>query len=121
MHQDQSGIRQWLDSEQEWQVWIALDPVTTQSGCMEFVPASHKRGLVSEATALGEEFYDPADIVAVPLAAGGAVAFSSLTMHATGPNRVGGLRRAVAVHLTAADRRYIGAEREPALLLAPHR
>ena len=42
-HQD-NGL--WRDGETEpFNFWMALDPATTQNGCLQFIPGSHKLGI----------------------------------------------------------------------------
>lgn len=72
--------------------WIALQPVTIEMGCMQFVPGSHLSPLlphrpVSEhAHAMQVDDVDLSTAVACPLPAGGATVHLPRTLHATGPN-----------------------------------
>lgn len=71
---------------------VALDAFTAANGATVVVPGSH-RGVGAERPA-GEQD-EPA--VAVPVAAGGVVAFDGALVHAAGPNRTGARRRALHV------------------------
>ena len=43
-HQD-NGL--WRDGETEpFNFWMALDPATTENGCLQFIPGSHKLGII---------------------------------------------------------------------------
>lgn len=83
-------------------VWLTLDPATLDSGCMQFIPGSHKgdvrwhrhiednpliHGLVTDDV-------DPSRAVACPLSPGGATFHHSRTLHYTAPNTTDKPRRA---------------------------
>jgi ectoine hydroxylase-related dioxygenase (phytanoyl-CoA dioxygenase family) len=77
--------------------WVALTDATETNGCPRVVPGLHRGGTLAHApTDLGLICFDepPSAPVAAPARAGGIVVFSSLTPHATGPNRTGETRRA---------------------------
>ena len=82
-------------------VWIALDDATTENGCLKLMPGSHLRELAHADVASGHGFgrrieaIDEDRAVAAPLAAGGAVFFHDLTLHASFPNRSGQRRWAL--------------------------
>lgn len=98
-------------------VWIAVDDATETNGCLQVIPGSHAQPIdhdqVHEATGFGNRL-DPAKLglaepVALPIAAGGAVFFSDLTLHASLPNRDGRPRRAIIEtyrHLAEPDLTY---------------
>ncbi len=75
-------------------VWLPLHDVSTEMGAMQFVPGSHKRGLIShhhtdtpEANLLEvDESVDPTEAVACPLKMGGATFHHAETFHHTAPN-----------------------------------
>ncbi|MFZ3597765.1 phytanoyl-CoA dioxygenase family protein [Streptomyces sp. BH104] len=85
-------------------VWIALEAATTRNGCLEFLPCSHRGGLLPHAgdrervagQAPLRDAVEPhvadADLprshppVAVPLDAGSAVLFDGLVLHRSAPN-----------------------------------
>jgi ectoine hydroxylase-related dioxygenase (phytanoyl-CoA dioxygenase family) len=87
-------------------VWLALDDVDVDNGCMEFRPGSHRLGIVPHrhlyddpmvSALVVDDDMDDAVSVAVPLSAGGATFHTQTTMHHTGPNRTDRRRRAYAM------------------------
>ena len=77
--------------------WIALTDVTEDNGCPWVVPGLHRGGTLQHTYVdpLGFEcLSDAEDAVAAEVAAGGAVVFSSLTPHLTGPNTTDAVRKA---------------------------
>jgi ectoine hydroxylase-related dioxygenase (phytanoyl-CoA dioxygenase family) len=78
-------------------VWLALTDATVTNGCPHVAPGVHRAGT------LRHEFVDPLGFecfatydgaVAAEVPAGGAVVFSSLTPHFTGPNTTDSVRKA---------------------------
>jgi ectoine hydroxylase len=85
-------------------IWIALDPATPRNGCLEFIPQSHRYGLLPhtgntergpgegparDAVEPHVEEADmpfPAEPVAVPLAPGSAVMFDGMVLHRSAAN-----------------------------------
>jgi hypothetical protein len=93
-------------------VWIPLQPVTLENGCMQFVPGSHRLGLQPhrhldveghglELTSLEHV----ADAVACPLPAGGATVHFCRTLHYTGPNTSSEPRRALIMGFNGPSRK----------------
>lgn len=86
-------------------IWVALDDVDSQNGCMEFVPGSHEgplhrhRSINNDPRIHGIEALevDHSRAVACPLKAGGATLHHRSTLHYTAPNVTGEARRAYAV------------------------
>lgn len=85
--------------------WMALDDVTVERGCMQFIPGSHKWGefppieFVGEGPALRDylsddqkDFWNP---VPVELEAGDCTFHHGLTFHYTNPNTTDHVRRAL--------------------------
>lgn len=79
--------------------WIAINDATEDNGCPWVVPGLHRRGtLAHERTPLGFQCVeDPPGAMCAPARAGSIVVFSSLTPHATGPNRTDRPRKAYIV------------------------
>lgn len=80
--------------------WIALVDATVDNGCPQVVPGLHRQGTLRHrwVDPLGFEcFPDHPDAVAAEVPAGGAVLFSSLTPHLTGPNVTDSVRKAYIV------------------------
>jgi len=76
-------------------VSIALNEATTKNGCFKIIPRSHKSGLrdwglIAQAQGRELQFKNEMsemDQIDVPLKAGSALFFHSLTVHGSGPNR----------------------------------
>jgi phytanoyl-CoA hydroxylase len=106
-HQDNGYA--YVEPQQYLTIWLALTDATTENGCPQVVPGLHRHGTLEHhyVEPLGWECLDePPDSVAAPVAAGGAVVFSSLTPHLTGPNRTSEVRKSYIVQYAPA-----GAER----------
>ena len=112
----------WYQDEAYWNpselphrlsVWMPLDPATTTSGCMQFIPKSHKgnvrfhhhinndpliHGLVTNDL-------DPSQAVACPIPAAGATFHHCRTLHYAGPNTTIGVRRAYVLVLGSPSKR----------------
>lgn len=88
-------------------IWVPLQPVTVENGCMEFVPGSHAHGEVLAHRSIGDDprihgnelrpdqLVHTAGAVACPLDAGGATIHGGFMLHRTGPNRSAEPRRAL--------------------------
>ena len=83
-------------------VWLPMHDVPVEMGAMQFIPGSHKRGLlphrhadapVHNVLTVGEPI-DESQAVACPLKAGGATFHHSETLHYTAPNTTGEIRLA---------------------------
>lgn len=74
---------------------IALDDATPENGCIKVIPCSHHWGLQEwghiaqdqDAPLTHRDDIDLRDPIDVPLKAGSAVLFHSLTVHGSGPNQ----------------------------------
>ncbi|HEX2485334.1 MAG TPA: phytanoyl-CoA dioxygenase family protein, partial [Myxococcota bacterium] len=80
-------------------VWMPLDEVTPESGCMQFLPGSHRLDVLRYREPPGEPLVldQPVDVsraVACPLAPGGATFHHCRTLHYTAPNTSARPRRA---------------------------
>ncbi|MCY3820497.1 MAG: phytanoyl-CoA dioxygenase family protein [Gammaproteobacteria bacterium] len=83
-------------------VWMPLDEATVESGCMQFIPGSHKKDLRWHRHidndplihGLMTDDVDPSKAVACPLSPGGATFHHSRTLHYTAPNTTEEHRRA---------------------------
>jgi len=82
-------------------VWMPLDDVTPDSGCMQFLPGSHQLDVLRYRQPPGTEplvLAEPVDVsgaVACPLSAGGATFHHCRTLHYTAPNTSPRPRRAL--------------------------
>lgn len=85
-------------------LWIALDPVDRENGCLWYARGSQRGGILPHAGSgvlgfsQGLQNFDPRSVDAVPieLAPGDAVVHSSATIHWTDVNRTARHRRALA-------------------------
>jgi phytanoyl-CoA hydroxylase len=96
-HQDNGYA--FLEPQQYLTCWIALTDATRENGCPWVVPGLHRLGtLAHKLTDTGFVCLEnPPDAVAVEVAAGSVVVFSSLTPHCTGPNRTDEVRKSYIV------------------------
>ncbi|MBD0280358.1 MAG: phytanoyl-CoA dioxygenase family protein, partial [Flavisolibacter sp.] len=92
--------------------WCALDDATAENGCLQYIPGSHKWGLLPKPIITGElhgikdflndeqkaQFERPA---LAPVKAGEAIFHHSLTLHGSGENRSNQPRRAFVVNVFA--------------------
>ncbi len=81
-------------------VWLPLDPATTESGCLEYLPGSHRGPLLEHGVHDHHFVAEPHNgdaAVSCPLSVGDASAHNCLTVHRAGPNRTARPRRAFAV------------------------
>jgi ectoine hydroxylase-related dioxygenase (phytanoyl-CoA dioxygenase family) len=94
-HQDNGYA--FVEPQQYLTVWLALTDATRENGCPIVAPRLHRCGtLLHEfVEPLGFEcLHDPDETAAAEVPAGGAVVFSSLTPHLTGPNTTDRVRKA---------------------------
>ncbi len=94
-HQDNGYA--FVEPQQYLTVWLALTDATEENGCPCVAPGLHRQGTLAHTYVepLGFEcLHDPDGVVAAPVAAGGAVVFSSLTPHLTGPHTTDAVRKA---------------------------
>jgi ectoine hydroxylase-related dioxygenase (phytanoyl-CoA dioxygenase family) len=78
-------------------VWLALTDATLDNGCPQVAPGLHRLGTLAHhyVEPLGWEcLTDVPDAHIAEVPAGGAVVFSSLTPHLTGPNLTANVRKA---------------------------
>jgi ectoine hydroxylase-related dioxygenase (phytanoyl-CoA dioxygenase family) len=87
--------------------WISLNGATLENGCPQVVTELHKQGTMAHyiVPTLGYECFEtpPSSPVIAEVKAGGAVFFSSLTPHLTGPNTSNGVRKAYIVQYAQSD------------------
>ena len=107
-HQDEAYWKPELEYDSIG-IWVPLQEATLENGCMQFIPESHKAGVLPHHPighdprihGLEVDSCDPSTAVACPLPAGGATIHHCRTLHYTGPNRSAAVRRAY-VHTFAA-------------------
>jgi ectoine hydroxylase-related dioxygenase (phytanoyl-CoA dioxygenase family) len=102
-HQDNGYT--FIEPQQYLTIWLALTDATLDNGCPRVAPGLHKYGTLAHhyVDPLGFEcFTDPPAQSAAPVKAGGAVVFSSLMPHLTGPNLTDAVRKAYIVQYAPA-------------------
>ena len=107
-HQDSASWRDIFPKDLV-SAWTAIDHATTENGCLNFVPGTHRWGMMR-----GEQLVpfledlgsDEWPIVPVPLRPGSISFHHSLTLHQSGANNSNMRRRGYAVHyMRAASRK----------------
>lgn len=93
--------------------WFPLDDATLENGCMAAIPGSHKQGAlphveVTDDYVVDEAYYNPDEMVMLPMKAGSGLFFHSLLAHYTAPNRSNNWRRAIALSYMSAKAHYTG-------------
>lgn len=103
-HQDDAFYRDNSESETRMSVWIPLQDVTVEQGCLEVVPGSHRRGLQPwSMRASGtcrrsiDSQIDPGEKVFCPMKAGSMLLFSALLYHGSAGNTTNERRRAFII------------------------
>ena len=80
----------------EISIWLALQPVDRNNGCMEFLPGTNKGEVLPHRSPNNDpsvhalecyQGFDPAEFVAVPLRAGSVTIHGGRTLHFAGANR----------------------------------
>ena len=101
-HQDEGYWDPGFDY-QSFGCWMPLDPATIESGCMSFIPGSHKGpvrrhgymdGDPRVTTLVLDEDLDLSQAVPQPVPIGGASIHHNRTLHGSGPNTTDRVRRA---------------------------
>ncbi len=105
-HQD---LTYWgLDDAEEVTAWVALSPSTLESGCMRFVPGSHRQNLVPHNDTFAEDNLlsrgqeiavevDEAEAADIVLQPGQASLHHGHLFHSSGPNRTSNRRVGAAI------------------------
>lgn len=120
-HQDQTYM--YADGEQLISIWVAVDPVTKESGAVEWIKSSHKSGTLYQATGFDpnityesddyeslpdiEANRESHDIVSYETEPGDIVVNHLRTLHAAPGNLTNMRRRAVAYRFTGDDAYYV--------------
>jgi phytanoyl-CoA hydroxylase len=101
--------------------WFALTDMTTQNGCLQIVPKSHKEGTYeSDLSGDGDNHkkirWEPENFLPIEMKTGDCVVFSRLTIHGSGTNSSGKARVAYAVQFHRDDVRAKWEENDWVLL-----
>lgn len=91
-------------------IWIALNPMTPENGCLGVVPRSHLLGtILPQPGGDGKEapmIPEPKHYLPVRMNPGDAIAFTRLTIHGSGPNHTDDARVAYALQYHRNDTRW---------------
>ena len=92
-------------------IWMTLDGVDVENGCMSFWPSSQRLGLLPRdaRNAVAPEAIRHDKMVHVPLAPGGAVLLHDRVVHGALPNRARKARRALALYCMHVSRKHAAA------------
>jgi ectoine hydroxylase-related dioxygenase (phytanoyl-CoA dioxygenase family) len=120
-----SAIVGWHQDMDYWQcaeppdmltAWVPLDAVERRNGGIQFIPGSHRYGLLGLASFLDcnlehqstriREIIGGFNIENPHLAAGQISFHHCLTIHSSGPNYADSVRRAISIHLMAGHTKY---------------
>lgn len=104
-HQD-NGYSKGITPATNITVWVALDAVDEQNGCVYVLPGSHKQGLLDHTTK-GESWHLRIEVdgdgIPANLQPGEAVAFTGLTLHRSKLNLTDNPRRGFFMEYADAD------------------
>lgn len=126
-HQD---LRYWgmEGSDHEVTAWLAVSPANEQTGCMRFLPGSHRQGLVPHTDTFAENNLlsrgqevavevDEAEAIHAELQPGEMSLHHGRLFHASGPNLSGDRRIGLVMRFIRPDTPIDGKRRDYALLL----
>ncbi len=125
-HQD---LTYWgLSSDQLVTAWIALSPATLESGCMQFLPGSHRGGRIAHRDTYAEdnilhrgqtvEMEIPEDqVIAAELRPGQASIHHGWLMHGSGPNSSNDRRIGLTLQYLAPSVKQLYTDKEGATLV----
>ena len=109
-HQDRQYWGAWEADAQLLTAWVAVSDVGADAGPMRFVGGSHRWGLLGRGDFYGQDNDALKDEIGAPdgetwsetpaiLPPGGVSFHDCQTLHASGPNHSGEMRRSFAIHL----------------------
>lgn len=86
-HQDRAVTLEEADATRMVTAWLAITDATSENGCLQVVPGSHKSGMKLHCPlpqlGIPTKFFDTAAAVALPVKAGGVILFHPLTIHSS--------------------------------------
>ncbi|MBE7555301.1 MAG: phytanoyl-CoA dioxygenase family protein [Anaerolineales bacterium] len=88
-------------------IWLPLDPMIKESGCLQFIEGSHRQGIQPYQANDGfliTENVNEAQAVACPLLPGEATVHHCFVLHYAGPNQTDQLRRVLVTIFQATGR-----------------
>jgi hypothetical protein len=113
-HQDEAFHDSGPPADAAISIWMPLQDVTDENGCLRFIPGSHLGEILSHRSPNNDPrihslecdgAFDAAAAVSCPLAAGGATIHHSRTLHAAGPNTSASARSAYVLTFSAPRQR----------------
>jgi len=110
-HQD-NNYTEHVPGTSSLNIWIALNDMTPENGCLQVVPRSHLGGQIqSRQSDDGDDHrqveVDPLACLPVRMRAGDAIAFTRWTVHGSGPNDTSEARVAYALQCHREDTQYV--------------
>jgi non-heme Fe2+,alpha-ketoglutarate-dependent halogenase len=125
-HQDATHFG--LDpNDQHVTAWLALSDASLDSGCMQFIPGSHRRGQMTHTYGMGASVNDAEQWIEKPagvesamdccLAPGQFSLHNTLSIHQSGPNRARDRRIGIGISYVPTSVRHLGSQRHPAHLV----
>lgn len=122
-HQDRQYWSNWEPDSELFTAWVAVSDVRATSGPMEFVPGSHRLGLLAQGDFYEQNLEAQREALRLPeggvwrrvaatLPPGGVSFHHHLTLHGSGPNRGPGPRLSFALHLRTEKSRPVNGERK---------
>lgn len=107
--------------------WIALSDAALDSGCMQFMPGSHRRGQIQHGYGLDASINEAGQWITEPGEAAGIAdcclrpgefsLHNTLAVHRSGPNRGADRRIGIGVSYIPTSVRHTGSRRHPAHLV----
>lgn len=121
-HQDNGYL--YVEPQHYLTCWIALTDATIENGCPQVAKGLHRNGTLSHyfVDGLGFECFEtpPSEPAIAEVKAGGAVFFSSLTPHLTGPNSTSSVRKSYIVQYASATARVMEGDAKKGPSISSH-
>ena len=105
-------------------IWVALDEMTPENGCLQMMPRSHLQGDLAAVESSDKDGHltiagETTSFLPLRMMPGDAVAFTRLTVHGSGPNNTPKPRVAYAVQFHRNDVKAVW-DNQPPRLLSKH-
>ncbi|MCC6680186.1 MAG: phytanoyl-CoA dioxygenase family protein [Phycisphaeraceae bacterium] len=110
-HQD-NNYTEHVPGSSSLNIWVALNDMSPENGCLQIVPRSHLKGQLKSRTSDDGDAHqqvevDPMTCLPLRMRAGDAVAFTRWTVHGSGPNDTSEPRVAYAMQCHRPDTLYV--------------